>query len=241
MHSQIRPSCAAMKTRDHRRLGNLGLFVVGERNNELKWIGVRQRTKADRAMLGLQNPPFVPREIINADIAEYDAASGHRLTGKVDFKRRAYDAAAAVGAHQIFRSDVGRLPRRQERRGYAASILFKASKFDTVLNFATVCVQRRTQHRICPPLRRHDHVRIGNVRRWVDLDVERPLPDDRLTLQHAQGWIRAADLKISRQSANIFKYLQRPRLKSRSARRLQRFGALLDQPESDAPACQLYA
>src|SRR5882762_8887024 len=131
MDSQIHPSCPALKKSDHRRLGNLWLLVIGERNHELKCIDMRQRTKADRPLLGLPNPPFVPREVIDADIAEYDAASGHRLTGEVDSKRRAYDAASAVGPNQIFCSDVGRLPTCQERRGYAASILFKSPKFNT--------------------------------------------------------------------------------------------------------------
>src|SRR5882672_4629713 len=104
-----------------------------------------------------------------------------------------------------------------------------------------MCVQRRPQHGICPPLRRHEHVGVGNVGRWVDLDVEGPLPDDRVTIYRAQGWIRAADFKISRHSANIFIELQRPRLSSLSAGRLQRWSPLLDQPESDAPARQLNA
>src|SRR6266850_7238187 len=110
MDTQVRPSCPALKKSDHRRLGNLWLLAVGERNHELKCIDVRQRTKADRAMLGLPNPPFVPRQVINADIAEYQAASGHRLAGKVDSECRAHGAASAVGANQIFRSDAGRLP-----------------------------------------------------------------------------------------------------------------------------------
>src|SRR5260221_4839939 len=59
--SQIRPSCPALKKCDHRRLGNLRLLVGGERNHKLKCIDVRQRTKTDGAMLGLPNPPFVPR------------------------------------------------------------------------------------------------------------------------------------------------------------------------------------
>src|SRR5271165_3948997 len=155
MHSQIRPPCAALKKSDHRRLGNLWLLAVGERNHELKRIDVRQWTKADGAVLGLPNPPFVPFEVSNADIAEQDAASGHRLAWKVDPKRRAHEAASAVGANQIFCSDAGRLPGNHEGRGYAASILFKASKLNAILHFAAVCAQCRPQHGICAPLRRH--------------------------------------------------------------------------------------
>src|SRR5258708_27028523 len=124
MDSQIRPSCPDLKKCDHRRLVNLWLLVVGERNHELKCIDVRQRANADRAMLGWPNPPFVPREVINADIAEYDAASCHRLADEADSKRCTHYASPPVGAHQIFRVDVGRLPACRNRGGSSASTLF---------------------------------------------------------------------------------------------------------------------